>query len=237
MLWLDREKGTSIMIELYTANTTNAQRASIAMLESGLEFTTHHIDLYQSQHRTPEYLAVNPNGTVPAMTDHDGPDGKPITLTQSVGIVWYLAEKSGHMLPESDHERIMLREWSLFLATDLYPPFAAQYFLQWAGIDASDPSLDVFTVTMNARYKHLDEQLAGHAHVAGASFSIADVLAYPMSVLAARDFPQVGALPNLRRWMDQLAERPTIAEAMSWFAGSGPGLDKVPEAWTKRLKG
>ena len=61
------------MIDVYTANTTNAQRASIAMLESGLAFTTHHIDLYQSQHRTPEYLAVNPNGTVPAMTDHDGP--------------------------------------------------------------------------------------------------------------------------------------------------------------------
>ncbi len=225
------------MIDVYTANTTNAQRASIAMLESGLAFTTHHIDLYQSQHRTPEYLAVNPNGTVPAMTDHDGPGGKPITLTQSVGIVWYLAEKSGCMMPESDYERVMVREWSLFLATDLYPPFAAQYYLQWAGIDASDPSLDVFTVTMNARYKHLDEQLADHAHVAGPGFSIADVLAYPMSVLAAREFPQIGALPNLRRWMDELCERPTIAEAMSWFADSGPGLDKVPEAWTKRLKG
>ena len=225
------------MIELYTANTTNAQRASIAMLESGLAFTTQHIDLYQSQHRTPEYLAVNPNGTVPAMTDHDGPGGKPITLTQSVGIVWYLAEKSGCMMPESDYERVMVREWSLFLATDLYPPFAAQYYLQWAGIDASDPSLDVFTVTMNARYKHLDEQLADHAHVAGPGFSIADVLAYPMSVLAAREFPQIGALPNLRRWMDELCERPTIAEALSGFADSGPGLDKVPEAWTKRLKG
>ena len=41
-------------------------------------------------------------------------------------------------MPESDYERVMVREWSLFLATDLYPPFAAQYYLQWAGIDASE---------------------------------------------------------------------------------------------------
>ena len=53
------------MIDLYTSFTTNAQRASIALLESGLHYTLHPVDLYKGEHKTPAFLAINPNGTLP----------------------------------------------------------------------------------------------------------------------------------------------------------------------------
>jgi GST-like protein len=107
----------------------------------------------------------------------------------------------------------------------------------WSGMEHPEEALAIFAVLMNERFARLDKHLADRSFMLGESFTLADVLAYPMCVLAARDFPQVGALANLRRWLGALAARPSIAEAMSWYADSSPALDKAPEAWIKRLKG
>ena len=55
---------------------------------------------YKGETRTPEYLAINPNGTLPAITDRDGPGGRPLKIMESGAILHYLALKTGTLIPE-----------------------------------------------------------------------------------------------------------------------------------------
>ena len=83
------------MIDLYAAPTSNGMRARIALEECGLAFTLHRIAVDKGEHRTPQFLALNPNAAIPVIVDRDGPGGQPLTLTQSTAILIYCAEKSG----------------------------------------------------------------------------------------------------------------------------------------------
>ena len=87
------------MIDLYAAGTSNGMRARIALEECGLPYKLNFIDLAKGENRTPQLLAMNPNGQIPVIVDHDGPGGKPLTLSQSSAILLYCAEKSGKFLP------------------------------------------------------------------------------------------------------------------------------------------
>ena len=83
------------MIDLYAAGTSNGMRARIALEECGLQYRFHPIDLVKGEHKTPQFLALNPFGQIPVMTDSEGPGGKPVTLHQSSAILMDAAEKSG----------------------------------------------------------------------------------------------------------------------------------------------
>jgi len=215
------------MLDLYTAATTNGQRASIAVLESGLPYRLHHVDLDKGEHKAPAYLAMHPNGAVPAMVDQDGPGG-PLVFTQSAEIAWYVLEKAGRLIPQDPRTRVMARQWSAFITTDLYPPFAAMYFMLWARPEPHRAAAAVFEETMTRRFGLLDDHLSGSRHLAGDAYGVADVIAYAMTVLAVRDFPQLGELRHLRRWQEGIAQRPAVVEAMGWFDGTGPALDRAP---------
>ena len=81
--------------DLYAAATSNSMRARMALEECGLAYSFHPVALEKGEHKTPQFLALNPNAQVPVIVDHEGPGGKPITLSQSTAILIYCAEKSG----------------------------------------------------------------------------------------------------------------------------------------------
>lgn len=215
------------MLDLYTAATTNGQRASLAVLESGLPYRLHHVDLSKGEHKTPAYLAMHPNGSVPAMVDQDGPGG-PLVFTQSAEIAWYVLEKAGRLIPRDARALVMARQWSAFVTTDLYPPFADMYFMLWARPEPHRAAAAIFEETMNRRFGLLDTHLSESRYLVGEDYTVADVVAYPMTVLAVRDFPALGALAHLRRWQEAIAQRPAVIEAMDLFAGTGPELHRAP---------
>jgi len=218
------------MIDLYVSYTSNAQRASIAVLEAELPHTLHHVSIAEGEHRAPEFLAVNPNGQLPAMVDRDGPGGEPLTLTQSVGIAWYLAEKGGVLIPDDPAQRAQAMEWSLFMATDAYPPFAMQYYVRWAGLEDAEPMTELLDGMMARRFGRMDAHLADNRFLLGDDYSIADLVAYPMTHMAAAGFEPIAGLAHIGRWLDEVATRPAVAEAMSWFTEVAPKLDTAPNA-------
>lgn len=77
-------------LHLYAAATSNAQRAACMLEELGLPYTLHKVDLAKGAQKTPEFLAINPAGQVPALVD----DAAGVTLAQSIAILLYLAEKN-----------------------------------------------------------------------------------------------------------------------------------------------
>ena len=84
------------MITLYTANTPNGWKASLALAEMGLPYSERRVDIGAGEQKEPWFLAINPNGRIPAIVDHDADD---FAVFESGAILIYLAELSGQLMP------------------------------------------------------------------------------------------------------------------------------------------
>ena len=156
------------------------------------------------------------------MVDDDGPDGATVTLTQSLGIAYYVARKSGRFIPEDPVQQVEAWEWCLFGATDLYPPFAYIYLLRWQKDREMSDALDHFSQEMRRYAERLNNHLDSRQWLVGTEYCIADMALYPMCALAWRDFPQLHDLTGINHWMQRVAARPTVTEAMRWFGDKAP---------------
>mgnify|MGYP002021478386 CR=1 FL=1 len=107
------------MIDLYAAPTSNGLRAKIMADECGVEYTLHAIDMTKGEHKGSEYLKVNPAGLIPAMIDSDGPDGKPVTVNQSMAIMIHLANKTGKFMTEKQKADPEFWQDLMNVATDM----------------------------------------------------------------------------------------------------------------------
>ncbi len=75
--------------------------------ETGLAYEPHRIDIMANENHDPAFLALNPNGKIPAIYDPDGPSGRPLALFESGAILLYLADKTGQLI--SDRSQHALR--------------------------------------------------------------------------------------------------------------------------------
>ena len=79
------------MIDLYTFPTPNGWKASIMLEEVNLPYSVHVVHIGKDEQFAPDFLKISPNNKIPAIVDHDGPDGKPISVFESGAILIYLA--------------------------------------------------------------------------------------------------------------------------------------------------
>ena len=110
-------------IQLYSLATPNGVKVSIMLEESGLAYEAHAIDFRGGDNRSPEFLALNPNGKIPAIIYPDGPDGTPLALFESGAILLYVAEKSGRFLPADPAQRWQAVQWVFFQIAAIGPLF------------------------------------------------------------------------------------------------------------------
>ena len=99
------------MIDLYTAATPNGHKVSIALEELGLPYELHLLDLARGVQKEPWFLAINPNGGIPAIVDHGADD---LTVFESGAILIYLAEKTGQFMPADVVGRSRVSQWLMF---------------------------------------------------------------------------------------------------------------------------
>lgn len=99
------------MIDLYTAATPNGHKISIALEELALPYSLQVLDLSKGQQKTPTFLAINPNGRIPAIVDRDEGD---FAVFESGAILIYLAEKTGRLMPTDMKGRSRVIQWLMF---------------------------------------------------------------------------------------------------------------------------
>ena len=102
------------MIELYYWPTPNGHKISIALEEMGLAYDVKPVNIGSGDQFKPEFLAFSPNNRMPAIIDHDGPDGDQGTVFESGAILLYLAQKTGLLMPSGERERIAVYEWLMW---------------------------------------------------------------------------------------------------------------------------
>jgi len=201
------------MIDLYAAPTSNSMRARMALEECGLAYVFHPVALEKGEHKTPQFLALNPNAQVPVIVDHEGPGGKPLTLSQSSAILVYCAEKSGKFMPKDAAARAAMWQALMSASTDITPTIGS-IFAVARSKEAHAPTAELF----KSRFKHYlkvwDGALGRHTYAAGSEMTIADISLYAGWVRIKAASPEVcEGLPSLERWAEEMAARPAMQRA------------------------
>jgi GSH-dependent disulfide-bond oxidoreductase len=201
------------MIDLYAAPTSNSMRARMALEECGLAYAFHPVALEKGEHKTPQFLALNPNAQVPVIVDPDGPGGKRITLSQSSAILIYCAEKSGKLMPKDGAARTAMWQALMSGSTDITPTIGSIFAVQRSK-EPHAPTAAMFKDRFRQYLKVWDEALGMQKYAAGGEMTIADISLYAGWVRTKGSLPELcEGLANLERWAKELAARPAMQRA------------------------
>ncbi len=197
------------MIDLYSWPTPNGRKVHIMLEEVGLDYKVFPIDISKGDQFTPEFLDISPNNKIPAIRDHDGPDGGPYALFESGAILMYLAEKCGQLMPADMAQRYRVIEWLMFQMGGTGPMLGqAHHFRQYAP-EKIPYAIERYTNEANRLYGVLDKRLAEHEWLAG-DYSIADIANYPWIRSYERQGVVLEDYANVKRWYDAIEARDAV---------------------------
>ena len=199
------------MIDLYTATTPNGRKASIALEELALPYTTHAMNLRQLEQKEPPFLAINPNGRIPAIVDRDADD---FAVFESGAILIYLAEKTGKLMPTDAKGRSITIQWLMFQMGGLGPMQGqANVFRHYFPERIASVTARYVNET-NRLYGVMDGVLAERAFLAGNEYTIADIACYPWIAQHAWSGIDLDQFTHLKCWYETLGARPAVQRGM-----------------------
>ena len=204
------------MIDLYTWGTPNGRKVSIMLEECGLKYNTHAINIGKNIDQfTPEFIALNPNSKIPAITDSEGPDGKPINLFESGAILVYLSGKTGKFLPQSVRGKYEALQWLMFQMGGVGPMIGQTHHFMRAAPEKIEYGIKRYHNETKRLYGVLDKRLSSEQFLAAGEYGIADIATYPW--IARFEWHQVdlNEFPNVKRWFDAIGARPAVQLGMA----------------------
>ena len=215
------------MIDLYTAATPNGHKVSIALEELGLPYSLRVLELSANEQKEPWFLAINPNGRIPAIVDHDEGD---FAVFESGAILIYLAEKSGRLMPQDAKGRSRVLQWLMFQMGGIGPMMGqANVFYRYFP-EKIQPAIDRYQGEVRRLFRVLDGHLAKHEYLAG-DYSIADIANWAWVRTHNWSGVAIDDLPNLARWRDRIRARPAVQRGIEMPPSSldleGDGEDRA----------
>lgn len=193
-------------VTIYGMAVTRAGRCLWAAEELGIDYEHKPINMFAGEHKAPAYLALNPNGKVPAM-QHDG-----LTLFESLAINSYLAEVFGQggLAPDGAAERGIAAQWSLWVMTECEPALLAAllHTLGIMGFEKSAAKVAENRAKLEAPLAVLNKALEGREYLAGSRFTIAD-----LNVASVLQWGQIAGMDwapnsNVSAWLGRCLSRP-----------------------------
>ncbi len=205
------------MIDLYTANTPNGQKASIMLEEVGLPYQLFPIDIAKGEQHTASFRAINPNGKIPAIVDREVEGGQ--RVFESGAILIYLAEKTGKLLPTQGRDRSEVLAWTFWQVGGLGPMIG-----QWGHFSHAAPEkipyainryLDESVRLLNVLNQHLTDR-----EFIADNYSIADIANYTwaaggLNFIRSSDADKVENLAALERWVKLVSDRPAVQKGLA----------------------
>jgi len=195
---------------LYGISGSRALRAIWGMEEVGIDYE--HVPVsYGADSKAGDYLAVNPNGRIPALIDGD------LQLFESMAINLYLTKRYGGALyPANAADEARAFQWSVWAISEI-EPLQMQIVIQklFTPEDRRNPKvIEGATKSLQRPLKVLDAALAGGGWLAGEEFSVADLnVASVMHLMKMIDF-SYPEHANVQRWADACYARPALARAL-----------------------
>jgi GST-like protein len=205
------------MIDLYTWPTPNGFKVSIMLEECALPYTAHAVDIGAGDQFKPEFLAISPNNKIPAIVDHEGPDGKPISIFESGAILLYLAGKTGRFLPAEVRGKYLALQWLMFQMGGLGPMLGQAHHFRIYAPEKVDYAIKRYTNEARRLYGVMDRRLALAPYFAG-EYSVADMAIFPWTRSHANQGIDLAEFPNVQRWFDAVSKRPAVQRGLAVLA-------------------
>jgi GST-like protein len=208
-------------IQLYSLPTPNGVKVSIALEEIGLPYEPHLIDIMKNESWLPEFLALNPNGKIPAIIDPSGPGGKPISLFESGAILLYLAEKTGKLLPADAIRRYEAIQWVFFQMASVGPMFGqVGFFHKFAGKNIEDKRpLERYRDESKRLLGVLETRLDGRQWIMDDDYTIADIsligwVRNLVGFYGAGELVEYDTLKLVPAWLERCLARPAVQRGL-----------------------
>ena len=198
------------MLELFACQTPNTWKVSILLEELGVPYSVRAMSLAKNEQKEPWFLAINPNGRLPALIDHEAGD---FPLFESGAILIYLAEKYGAFLPTDAPGRSRVIQWLMFQMSGIGPMMGqANVFYRYFP-EKIPAAIERYQREVNRLFGVLEARLANAEYIAG-DYSIADIAHYPW--VRGHDWSGVSIepYPNLQRWLGAVGARPAVKRGM-----------------------
>ena len=169
------------------------------------------VNIAKGEQFKPEFLAISPNNRMPAIVDHDGPGGRPISIFESGAILQYLGRKTGKFYPRDERGRVEVDQWLFWQMANLGPKAGeANHFRHYAAAEKQHYAIERFSNEMNRIYGVMNTRLADRAVPCRQILDRRHGLrrlgraAPSASARTSTDFP------HLKRWLETLLARPAV---------------------------
>lgn len=207
------------MITLYsTQSSGNSYKVRLLLARIGLPFRLVDVDIFAGEHRTPEFLARNPEGRVPLIEFEDG-----TTLTESNAILFYLGEDTA-LVPAERLKRAETLRWMFFEQNSHEHGIAqARFWLNQVrgGRELRTHDIDRWMEEGYRALRIMERHLADRRFFVGDSLTLADLALYPHTHVAPEGDFDLASFPAIRAWLDRVACEPGHVD-MAWRPDTAP---------------
>lgn len=197
--------------KLYGVSGSRALRSIWAIEEVGIEYE--HVPMHFSKAGSDtDYLAVNPNGRIPALVDGE------VTLFESMAINLYLAKTyGGDLYPSDPADEARAIQWSVWGISEIEPLqmriVIQKFFVPKEQQDANE--VQAAAESLERPLKVLNAHLANHSYLLGDTFTVADLNLAGVMLLLKMVGQDLSHHENVQRWADACYDRPALAAAQS----------------------
>jgi GSH-dependent disulfide-bond oxidoreductase len=216
------------VIDLYYWTTPNGHKMAMFLEETQLPYRMHPVNLQNKEQSATDFLKISPNGKIPAIVDQTPVDGgEPLSLFESGAILQYLAEKSEQLMPIDLRQRLEVLQWLYWQVSGFSPMAGQQGFFRRAA-EQIPMAIDRFTKETSRLYGVLNQRLADRPYLAGETFSIADISAYPWAAPYDMLHQNIDDFPHVERWLDLISARPAAQRAYALAKEINPAAPMPP---------
>ena len=210
-------------IEVFYWTTPNGRKITVMAEELGIPYTVSFVDIGKDEQFAPAFLAISPNNRIPAITDPEGPGGRPVSVFESGAILQYLGRKFGRFYPVEDEvKRIEVESWLMWQMGGFGPMLGqAHHFMMKKPGDEVPYGTERYGREAHRLYRVLNTRLVGRDFVVGGDFSIADIAIFPWVARHERHRVELSQYPDVARWYAALDARPGVRRGMA-VAPSAP---------------
>lgn len=200
-------------IQLYTWGTPNGRKISIALEEMGIEYDVHPINILKGEQFGESFLAISPANKIPALVDPEGRHGQAVSIFESGAILIYLAQKSGMFGGSDIAGELEVLQWVMWQMGGFGPALGQLHHFRKFSKTKVPYAIDRFDGIADQVYQVLNTRLDSREYVVD-EYSIADMAIYPWAARFAWQSIDLATYPNVKRWFDQLSERPAVIRGM-----------------------
>ena len=198
-------------IDLYFWPTPNGWKITIMLEESALSYRIVSVDISKEEQFTESFQALSPNGRMPAILDHDGPGGTPLSVFESGAILQYLGDKAGKFYPAERRARTLVEQWLFWQCAGLGPMAGQAAHFQYQK-EKIQYAIDRYVNESRRLYGVIDRRLRDSEYLAG-DYSIADMATWPW----IRGYKALGIdlaeFEHVQRWFRLVGSRDAVKKA------------------------